>query len=88
MMFLELADLMSALPIEDEVIEIMMTPQQRDLIVEALSIVGTERKAHQVMSSGEYAARPIIGWHEVCRDVDGFGGVGIRFLSLTQGIGK
>jgi hypothetical protein len=37
-------------------------------------------KAHKVMTPEEYAAMPIIGWHEVCRDVDGFGGVGIRYL--------
>ena len=37
-------------------------------------------KAHKVMTPEEYAAMPIKGWHEVCRDVDGFGGVGVRFL--------
>lgn len=39
-----------------------------------------ERKAHKVMTQEEYTAMPIIGWHEVCRDVDGFGGAGVRFL--------
>src|ERR1700680_3350449 len=34
-----------------------------------------ERAPHKVMTPEEYAAMPIIGWHEVCRDVDGFGGV-------------
>lgn len=38
------------------------------------------RRPHLTMTSEEYAATPIIGWHEVCRDVDGFGGVGIRYL--------
>lgn len=38
------------------------------------------RKAHKVMTPAEYAATPIVGWHEVCRDVDGFGGVGVRYL--------
>lgn len=44
-----------------------------------------ERKVHKTMTTEEYAAMPIIGWHEVCRDVDGFGGVGIRYLG-TSGI--
>lgn len=43
-----------------------------------------DRKPHKVMTPEEYAAMPIIGWHEVCRDVDGFGGVGIRFLGEQQ----
>lgn len=38
------------------------------------------RPAHKVMTPEEYIRVPIIGWHEVCRDVDGFGGVGIRYL--------
>lgn len=37
-------------------------------------------KAHKVMTPEEYARMPIVGWHEVCRDFDGFGGVGVRFL--------
>lgn len=36
--------------------------------------------AHKVMTPEEYTAMPIMGWHAVCRDVDGFGGVGVRFL--------
>lgn len=40
-------------------------------------------RAHKVMTPEEYAAMPICGWHEVCRDVDGFGGTGIRFLGVT-----
>jgi len=40
-----------------------------------------ERKAHKVMTPEEYAALPIVGWHQVCRDFDGFGGVGIRFIT-------
>ena len=42
-----------------------------------------ERAPHKVMTPEEYAAMPIIGWHEVCRDIDGFGGVGIRFFGET-----
>jgi hypothetical protein len=38
-------------------------------------------KAHKVMTPEEYAAMQIVGWHEVCRDFDGFGGVGVRFIS-------
>lgn len=38
-------------------------------------------KAHKVMTPEEYAAMPLKGWHEVCRDIDGFGGTGIRFLT-------
>lgn len=44
------------------------------------SAVCTDRRPHKTMTPEEYAAMPLIGWHEVCRDVDGFGGVGIRFL--------
>lgn len=39
---------------------------------------------HKVMTLEEYAATPIIGWHEVCRNVDGFGGVGVRYLANTK----
>lgn len=39
-----------------------------------------EHKSHKVMTPVEYSAMPIKGWHEVCRDVDGHGGVGVRFL--------
>jgi hypothetical protein len=38
-------------------------------------------KPHKTMTAEEYAAMKIEGWHEVCRNVDGFGGVGIRFIS-------
>lgn len=37
-------------------------------------------KPHKTMTADEYSAMPIVGWHMVCRDVDGFGGVGIRYL--------
>ena len=43
-----------------------------------------ERKPHKVMTTEEYSATPIIGWHEVCRNVDGFGGVGIRYLGADH----
>ena len=49
----------------------------------ARRMIVAERKAHKVMTPEEYAAMPIIGWHEVCRDVDGFGGVGIRYLGAS-----
>ena len=42
------------------------------------------REPHKVMTPEEYAAMPIIGWHEVCRDVDGAGSVGIRYLGLKE----
>lgn len=47
----------------------------------------TERKPHKVMTPEEYAATPLQGWHEVCRDVDGFGGVGVRYLPQKLGSG-
>lgn len=37
-------------------------------------------KAHKVMTPEEYERMPIVGWHEVCKDFDGFGGVGVRFI--------
>lgn len=41
----------------------------------------TERKPpHKVMTAREYLDMPIIGWHEVCRQIDGQGGVGVRYL--------
>jgi hypothetical protein len=39
-----------------------------------------ERPPHKVMTPEEYATTPIVGWHEVCRDLDGAGGIGIRYL--------
>lgn len=44
----------------------------------------TKRKPHKVMTPEEYAAMPLQGWHEVCRDVDGFGGVGVRYLGRDE----
>jgi hypothetical protein len=41
-------------------------------------------KPHKVMTMEEYVAQPLKGWHMVCRDVDGFGGVGVRYLGDTQ----
>lgn len=49
---------------------------------DGIEVEWIERRAHKVMTAEEYAAMPIIGWHEVCRDVDGFGGIGIRYLGL------
>jgi hypothetical protein len=39
------------------------------------------RQPHKTMTRGEYFSAEIIGWHEVCRDVDGYNGVGVRYLS-------
>jgi hypothetical protein len=36
------------------------------------------------MTPAEYASMQIVGWHEVCRDIDGFGGVGIRYLGNAR----
>ncbi len=36
-------------------------------------------KAHRVMTPEEYAALHIQGWHMVNRNVDGHGGVGLRY---------
>lgn len=47
-----------------------------------------DRKPHKVMTADEYADMLIIGWHEVCRDVDGFGGVGVRFLTEAEPTAK
>lgn len=44
-----------------------------------------ERKPHLTMTPEEYAAMKINGWHEICRDIDGFGGVGIRYLGVNPG---
>lgn len=40
-----------------------------------------EVRPHKTMTPEEYAAFAIKGWHYVCKDVDGFGGVGVRFIS-------
>ena len=42
-----------------------------------------KRKPHRTMTQAEYAAMEIDGWHEVCRNVDGFGGVGVRFVAAV-----
>lgn len=41
-------------------------------------------KPHKTMTPEEYAALKIKGWHMVCKDVDGFGGVGIRYLPQPE----
>jgi hypothetical protein len=48
--------------------------------IEAAIAAYLAEPAHKVMTPDEYAAMPLQGWHMVCRDVDGFGGVGVRFL--------
>ena len=45
---------------------------------------GAPKEPHKVMTPEEYAATPIQGWHEVCRNVDGYGGVGIRYLGESK----
>lgn len=37
-------------------------------------------RPHKTMTPEEYTALTIKGWHMVCKDVDGFGGVGIRYI--------
>ena len=39
-------------------------------------------KADKVMTPEEYAAVPIIGWHMVCKNFDGFGAIGIKYLGV------
>jgi len=41
--------------------------------------------AHKVMTAEEYITEPIVGWHMVCRDVDGFGNIGIRYTTPFTG---
>jgi hypothetical protein len=40
----------------------------------------SQKLAHRVMTPEEYQALNIKGWHEVCKNVDGLGGVGVRSL--------
>lgn len=40
-------------------------------------------KADRVMTAEEYARIPLVGWHMVCRDFDGHGSVGIKYLGLA-----
>ncbi len=40
-------------------------------------------KPHKVMTPEEYGAAPIVGWHEVCRNVDGCGSVGVRYKEVN-----
>lgn len=42
--------------------------------------LGFGKPPHKVMTPEEYAAIQLKGWHEVCRNIDGFGGVGVRYL--------
>jgi hypothetical protein len=49
-------------------------------VTDTVAQISEERKSHKVMTPVEYSAMPLKGWHEVCRDVDGHGGVGVRFL--------
>lgn len=45
-----------------------------------------DRKPHLIMTPEEYAALNIDGWHEVCKNVDGFGGIGIRYIAAPKTI--
>ena len=40
-----------------------------------------DKRPHKVMTPAEYDSMLIQGWHEVCRDVDGCGNVGVRFCT-------
>jgi len=42
------------------------------------------RRPHKTMTPNEYAAQTIVGWHEVCRNVDGCGNVGVRYLGIAR----
>ena len=53
-----------------------------EAIVETrMEIFHPDRPAHKVMTPEEYTEMPIIGWHEVCRNVDNAGAVGVRFIT-------
>jgi hypothetical protein len=43
-----------------------------------------QKEAHKVMTKEEYITTPLAEWHEVCRNYDGFGGIGIRYLGEQQ----
>lgn len=49
-----------------------------------IALAKQEFKADRVMTKEEYDAMPLIGWHEVCKDFDGFGNVGVRFRAALQ----
>jgi hypothetical protein len=38
-----------------------------------------EARPHKTMTLDEYLATPLRGWHSVCFNIDGFGGVGVRY---------
>jgi len=39
------------------------------------------KQPHKIMTLEEYELLDLQGWHEVCRNHDGFGGVAIRYKS-------
>lgn len=47
-----------------------------------------ERRAHKCMTPEEYTEMKLIGWHMVCKDYDGFGGVGVIFLGINGEYGQ
>jgi hypothetical protein len=40
-----------------------------------------EPKPDKIMTRDEYLAANLQGWHQVCWNVDGHGGVGVRYMS-------
>lgn len=42
-----------------------------------------EERRHRVMTAAEYIETPIVGWHQVCRNIDGFNNVGVRYLGAS-----
>ncbi|TXH46976.1 MAG: hypothetical protein E6Q97_28220 [Desulfurellales bacterium] len=38
-----------------------------------------DERPHKIMTPEEYATLNIKGWHRVCKDVDGFGAVGVIY---------
>ena len=50
-------------------------------IPELCSCVG--KQAHVIMTEEEYQNVKIIGWHEVCKNYDGCGGIAIRYLGCA-----
>jgi hypothetical protein len=48
-------------------------------VVGPLTMTQRDDRPHKIMTPEEYAALRIIGWHRVCKDADGFGGIGIQY---------
>lgn len=41
------------------------------------------KEAHKRMTFEEYMALPLVGWHKVCKNIDGMGGIGVQYLPQT-----